>query len=42
MKSFIKKASLLAGYAIAVACLVFLIPASFQAQELRGKISDMV
>jgi hypothetical protein len=42
MKSSIKKASLLAGYALAVACCLFLIPATFQAQELRGKISGRV
>jgi carboxypeptidase family protein len=42
MKLSTRRASLLAGYAFAVACLLFLIPASLQAQELRGKITGRV
>jgi hypothetical protein len=42
MKSISKRASLLAGCALAALCLLLVIPVSMQAQELRGKISGRV
>jgi len=42
MKSINRRASLLAGCALAAFCVLFLAPVSMQAQELRGKISGRV
>src|SRR6476619_6526983 len=42
MKSITRKASLLAGVVLAAFCLLFVVPVSMQAQELRGKISGRV
>ena len=42
MKSITRRASLLAGCALAAFCVLFLSPVSMQAQELRGKISGRV
>ena len=42
MKSINRRASLLAGCALAAFCVLFLSPVSMQAQELRGKISGRV
>src|SRR6266576_2603501 len=42
MKSIARKASLLAGVVLAAFCLLFVVPVSMQAQELRGKIHGRV
>ena len=42
MKSITRKASFLAGCALATFCFLFVLPVSMQAQELRGKISGRV
>ena len=42
MKSLSRRASLLAGCALAAFCFLFVIPVSMHAQELRGKISGRV
>jgi hypothetical protein len=42
MKFINRRASLLAGCALAAFCFLFLVPLSMQAQELRGKIAGRV
>ena len=42
MKLISRRASLLAGCALAVFCVLFIVPVSMQAQDLRGKISGRV
>src|SRR6185295_10626581 len=42
MKSISRRASLLAGCALAAFCFLFVYPVSMQAQELRGKISGRI
>src|ERR1043165_504945 len=42
MKSISRRASLLAGCALAAFCFLFVTPVSMHAQELRGKISGRV
>src|SRR5215831_18644351 len=42
MKSISKRASLVAGCVLAALCLLFVVPVTMQAQELRGKISGRV
>src|ERR1051325_1979080 len=42
MKAITRRASVLAGFVLPAMCLMFLIPLTMQAQELRGKISGRV